>query len=188
MWSTVVAATEQLHASTNEISRQVTQSAEFASAAVVEAERTSATIQGLADTAQKIGDVVALIQNIASQTNLLALNATIEAARAGEAGRGFAVLASEVKALATQTAKATEDIWTQSPRFTRTPTRSRSRRRGSPDDGSFASGRSRSARRDPAIANNLRDPVTRRRQDRRRNEPAPGEYPSASRTPGAAPM
>jgi methyl-accepting chemotaxis protein len=77
---------------------------------VDEAESTNSQIAGLADAAQKIGDVVKLIRDIAGQTNLLALNATIEAARAGEAGRGFAVVASEVKSLAVQTAKATEEI------------------------------------------------------------------------------
>jgi methyl-accepting chemotaxis protein len=80
---------------------------------VNEAETTNQQIAGLADAAQKIGDVVKLIRDIAGQTNLLALNATIEAARAGEAGRGFAVVASEVKSLAVQTAKATEEIATQ---------------------------------------------------------------------------
>src|SRR5581483_3187990 len=74
------------------------------------AEETNGKVQGLADAAQKIGDVVRIISEIASQTNLLALNATIEAARAGEAGKGFAVVASEVKTLATQTAKATDEI------------------------------------------------------------------------------
>ena len=82
----------------------------MAGGAVEQAERTNRHVQGLAEAAQKIGDVVKLISDIAAQTNLLALNATIEAARAGDAGKGFAVVASEVKNLATQTAKATEDI------------------------------------------------------------------------------
>ena len=107
---TVAAAAEELSASISEITRQVAQSAQIAGKAVNDAEQTNAQIQGLAEAAQKIGDVVNLISDIASQTNLLALNATIEAARAGEAGKGFAVVASEVKNLATQTAKATEDI------------------------------------------------------------------------------
>ena len=107
---TVAAATEELSASTREIARRVGDSAAAASAAVTQAEATNATVATLAEAAGKIGDVVKLINNIAGQTNLLALNATIEAARAGDAGKGFAVVASEVKNLATQTAKATEDI------------------------------------------------------------------------------
>ncbi len=107
---TVAAATEELTASINEIGRQVTDAANTANRAVENAGTTSQTIQGLVDSAQKIGDVVNLITDIAEQTNLLALNATIEAARAGDAGKGFAVVASEVKNLATQTAKATEEI------------------------------------------------------------------------------
>ena len=110
---TVAAATEQLSASINEISRQVSESTNIAGEAVAQAERTNAEVQALADAAQRIGDVVKLISGIAEQTNLLALNATIEAARAGEAGKGFAVVASEVKSLATQTAKATEEITAQ---------------------------------------------------------------------------
>ena len=110
---TAAAAAEELSASIMEISRQVTESARIAGQAVDDAGRTNAQVQALAGAAQKIGDVVKLINDIAGQTNLLALNATIEAARAGEAGKGFAVVASEVKSLATQTAKATEDISAQ---------------------------------------------------------------------------
>jgi len=110
---TVATATEELSASIGEIGRQVTQSTQIAQKAVTEAAQTSEQVKTLAEAAQKIGEVVNLINDIASQTNLLALNATIEAARAGEAGKGFAVVASEVKTLATQTAKATEEIAAQ---------------------------------------------------------------------------
>jgi methyl-accepting chemotaxis protein len=107
---TVASAAEQLAASIAEISRQVSESTRIASAAVSEASRTNTTVESLAASANRIGEVVRLINDIAGQTNLLALNATIEAARAGEAGKGFAVVASEVKNLASQTAKATEEI------------------------------------------------------------------------------
>jgi len=106
----VSAGTEQLSTSIADIGRQVVTSAQIARKAVEEADATDSTMQGLADNASRISVVVDLIQVIASQTNLLALNATIEAARAGEAGRGFAVVASEVKSLASQTAKATDEI------------------------------------------------------------------------------
>lgn len=106
----VASASEQLTASITDISRQVTHAAEIANRTVDQARRTDDTVQGLAFTADRIGVVVGLINKIAAQTNLLALNATIEAARAGDAGKGFSIVASEVKSLATQTAAATEEI------------------------------------------------------------------------------
>jgi methyl-accepting chemotaxis protein len=110
---TVASAAEELSASIREIGQQAQSSANVARRAAEQASRTTATMQGLSQAADRIGEVINLINSVASQTNLLALNATIEAARAGDAGRGFAVVASEVKNLASQTARATEDIAAQ---------------------------------------------------------------------------
>jgi methyl-accepting chemotaxis protein len=108
--ATVSATSEELAASVNEISRQITEANRVIGVAVGEAQRSESMVGNLIEAAAKIGDVSKLINDIASQTNLLALNATIEAARAGDAGKGFAVVANEVKSLASQTAKATEEI------------------------------------------------------------------------------
>ncbi len=110
---TVASATEELSASIREIAQQVAEASRMTNEAVGHARSSTQEVQGLTDAAQRIGDVVRIINDIAGQTNLLALNATIEAARAGEAGKGFAVVASEVKALASQTTKATDEIASQ---------------------------------------------------------------------------
>ena len=120
----VASATEEMTSSVTEISRQVQESSRIAGEAVAQAKKTDSRINALSQAAGRIGDVVKLITAIAEQTNLLALNATIEAARAGEAGRGFAVVASEVKSLATQTAKATEEISQQIAAIQESTTRS----------------------------------------------------------------
>jgi methyl-accepting chemotaxis protein len=111
--TTVASSIEELAASISEIAAQATKSTEVAGRAVAESKRTGNTMSELGTAADRIGEVIGLIQSIAGQTNLLALNATIEAARAGEAGRGFAVVASEVKSLAAQTARATEEVAAQ---------------------------------------------------------------------------
>ncbi|MBM3560511.1 MAG: hypothetical protein FJX53_11670, partial [Alphaproteobacteria bacterium] len=106
----MVAATEELSNSIQEIGQQTARSLEMARSTVHDTERSNQTIRSLHEAAERIGSVVGLISKIVAQTNLLALNATIEAARAGDAGKGFAAVASEVKALANQTSRATEEI------------------------------------------------------------------------------
>ena len=113
MVQAVASAAEELSASVNEVSQQVAQSSGIADDAVKETVAVTEIVKGLSEEAEKVGEIVALIGNIANQTNLLALNATIEAARAGEAGKGFAVVASEVKTLANQTSQATDQIATR---------------------------------------------------------------------------
>jgi len=120
----IASAADELAVSVKEIERQIAQSHTIAAKAVDEAESTNAAVKALNEAAGRIGHVVSLITDIAEQTNLLALNATIEAARAGDAGRGFAIVASEVKALAGQTAKATEDIAAQITGMQKATTRS----------------------------------------------------------------
>lgn len=109
----VASATEELTASIGEIARQVEEAARFSATAAEQAQKTNGMVDALSQASMRIGEVVRLITDIASRTNLLALNATIEAARAGDAGKGFAVVAGEVKALANQTAKATDEIGNQ---------------------------------------------------------------------------
>src|SRR5690606_33494417 len=109
----VAAAAEQMAISIGEINRRIARTNEIVRGTTSEAEGTSAQISNLSQVSQKITEIIGVIHGIAEQTNLLALNATIEAARAGEAGKGFAVVASEVKSLATQTSKATEEIGQQ---------------------------------------------------------------------------